>query len=197
MDSKLYCNDIAQVSAVLNTKEDVYPESVLSSVAKFPFGEIIIKTHSTTPHAKYELFKKAKYDILYYQDDDAICPIQRLLENSDFTKINVAMKTGHYKMYKNLRMTMGLGWGAFFPKSILSALDPYLAKYGEDELLMRDTEKILTHLSYPQNRFVLPIYDLPSSIAPDRLCMQTNHMANMRLIEDRCREFILPLSLVA
>jgi hypothetical protein len=62
---------------------------------------------------------------------------------------------------------------------------------GEDELFKRDTEKILTQLVYPQNRFVLPITDLPSAMAEDRLWRQPDHWSNMDTIEIRCASLIL------
>lgn len=178
--------DLTQVSCCLNTKDAVYPWNILRHLSQFPFGEVLILTHSDSPHRKYELFNKAKYDLLYYQDDDAFCPVEELRQLSEPFKINVAMKQSHYDSYRELRMTMGLGWGSFFPKAILKHLDRYTNVYGEDELFKRDTEKILTHLVSPQNRFVLPITDLPSATAEDRLWRQPEHWTNMELIKERC-----------
>jgi hypothetical protein len=179
--------DLTKVSCCLNTKENIYPKEILENISRFPFGEILIKTHSDSPYAKYELFNKAKYDLLYYQDDDAICPIKEIVELSKPDMINVAMKESHYNSYLNLRMTMGLGWGSIFPKSVLQSLKKYTDVYGEDELFKRDTEKILTQLNFPQNRLLLPIIDLPSAYAPDRLWRQPEHYPNMDLIEERCK----------
>ena len=182
--------DLRQVSCCLNTKEKIYPQVILDHIAQFPFGEVLIRTESDSPYRKHELFAKAKYDLLYYQDDDAICPIKELVELSNPEMINVAMKEGHAEAYKNRRMAVGFGWGSIFPKSVLKALDKYREKYGEDELFKRDTEKILTQLVYPQNRFVLPITDLPSAYNPDRLWRQPNHWSNMTIIEERCVSLI-------
>jgi hypothetical protein len=179
--------DLTKVSAVLNTKEVTYPKRVLESVSSFPFGEILIKTHSDSPHAKYELFEKAKHDLIYYQDDDAICPIEELAKLSKTDMINVTMKPEHFESYSKYRMTMGLGWGAIFSKSVLKELKRYTDIYGEDEIFKRDTEKLLTHLVYPQNRLVLPIQDLPSAYALDRLSMQPGHYDNMGKIIRRCK----------
>lgn len=178
--------DLTHVSACLITKEDTYPSEILHDVNRFPFGEILILTHCDSPYRKYELFKKAQYETLYYQDDDAICPIQELSNMSESSMINVAMKPGHFEAYKNRRMTMGLGWGSLFPRHVLKELEKYTAIWGEDDLFKRDTEKLLTHLVYPQNRLILSITDLPSAMAPDRLWRQPHHWANMELIEQRC-----------
>lgn len=182
--------DITKVSCCLNTKEQTYPKQIIDHVTNFPFGEILILTGSNTPYRKYELFGKTKYDLIYYQDDDAICPIQQLIDMADPKMINVVMKQHHFDGYANRRMTMGLGWGSIFPKEVLKALDKYTDIYGVDELFMRDTEKILTHFVFPQNRLVLPVFDLPSAIAPDRLWRQENHWSNMDLIEQRCQQVL-------
>jgi hypothetical protein len=182
--------DLSKVSCCLNTKEATYPKEILAHVSQFPFGEILIKTHSESPYCKHELFAKAKYDLIYCQDDDAICPIKELVEQSKPEMINVAMTQHHFDCYKDRRMTMGLGWGSIFPKSVLSALKKYTDKYGEDDLFKRDTEKILTQLVYPQNRLVLPITDLPSATHLDRLYRQPEHYPNMTLIEEKCKELV-------
>lgn len=182
--------DLKNVTCCLNTKEDKYPKEIIDSVCQFPFGEILILTHSDTPYRKHELFRKAKYDMIYYQDDDAICPIEELARLSKTNMINVAMKPGHIDNYKDRRMTMGLGWGSIFPKKVLTVLDRYTNKYGVDTLFMRETEKILTHLYFPQNRLNLPISDLPSANASDRLYRDPQHYGNMAIIEEKCKDLI-------
>jgi hypothetical protein len=181
--------DLTKVSCCLNTKENTYPEIILADIGRYPFGEVLIRTHSDSPYRKHELFQQAKYDFIYYQDDDAICPVRELSELSQPEMLNVAMKTDR-DSYKDRRMTMGLGWGSMFPKSILSDLDKYRNLYGEDALFKRETEKILTYLHWPQNRLILPIIDLPSAGAPDRLYRQSGHYENMLTIEEKCRLLI-------
>ena len=184
--------DLSKVSACLISKDPVYPPEILANVSSFPFGEILILTHSDSPYRKHELFSKARNDWLYYQDDDAICPIQALAYETDPEAqiITLAMKQGHFDAYRNTRMTMGMGWGAFFPKSVLDCLRLYLNVYGEDFLFKRDTEKILTSLCYPQKRLVLPIQDLPSASAQNRLWRDPNHYTYGALCEERCSALI-------
>lgn len=180
--------DLKNVSCVLLTKEDVYPKEILDHVLKYPFGEILILTHSDSPHRKYEIFAKAKYETIYYNDDDAICPIEPLVALSQPDLINVAMKQGHFEAYKNDKGTMGLGWGSIFPKSLLKSLDRYVKIYGEDEVFKRETDRIFTYLNYPQNRLILPIIDLPSAYAPDRMWRQPNHVSSGVLAGERCKK---------
>ncbi len=182
--------DLSKVTACLITKEISYPKQILYNVSSFPFGEILILTHSDSPYRKHELFAKAKHDIIYYQDDDAICPIAELAGVSVEPIINVAMKQGHFEAHRNNRATMGLGWGAFFPKKILETLKQYTDVHGEDEVYKRETERILTYLNYPQNRVILDIEDLPSAYADDRLWRQPQHVPFKELAEERCANII-------
>lgn len=178
--------NLKDISACLITKDPVYPQEIINHVSKFGFGEILILTNCDSPHRKYELFEKAKYDLLYYQDDDAICPIKELVAESKPGILNIAMKTGHIEAYKDKKMTMGMGWGSIFEKSILQSLKRYTHIYGEDELYKRETERILTQLNYPQNRLDLPVIDLPSAYAADRLWRQPQHHENLKIVEERC-----------
>jgi hypothetical protein len=180
--------DITKVSCCLITKEDIYPKEILDHLLQFPFGEILILTHSDSPFRKHELFNKAKFDLIYYSDDDAICPVQKLIEQSYPDVVNVAMKEGHYLAHKDNRATMGLGWGAIFPKALLENLKKYTDVYGEDEVYKRETERIFTYLTFPQNRLVLPIQDLPSAYNSDRLWRQPEHINFKKIAEERCKD---------
>lgn len=182
--------DLKEVSCCLITKDATYPIEILDHISQFPFGEILILTHSDSPFRKHELFKKAKYETIYYQDDDAICPISDLVALSQPNIINVAMKQGHFDLHKNNRATMGLGWGAIFAKKLLDVLKLYTDIHGKDEVYKRETERIFTYLSFPQNRLVLPIQDLPSAYAPDRLWRQPIHVDYKNLAEQRCEDII-------
>lgn len=183
--------DLTKVSCCLITKEDEYPQQIMDQLKTFGFGEILVHDHSDSPFNKYRVFAMAKNDLIYYQDDDAICPVKELSELSDPNMINVAMKPSHYEAYMGTRMTMGLGWGAIFPKEILKTLKKYTDVYGEDELFKRETERILTYLNWPQNRLELPIYDLPSAYAADRLWRQPIHQTNIALVTERCAKLVL------
>lgn len=178
------------ISLCLITKDDTYPLEILEDVSRFPFGEILILTHSDSPYRKHELFKKAKFETLGYQDDDAICDWKSLVELSKPDIINVAMKQGHFDAHANNRATMGLGWGAIFPKKILESLKKYTVVYGEDDVFKRETERIFTYLNYPQNRLVLPIIDLPSAYAEDRLWRQPEHNQFKEIAQARCRNMV-------
>lgn len=174
------------ISLCLISKDPVYPPEILNHVQQFGFGEILILCNSDSPFRKHELFAKAKHDFLAYQDDDAICPWKELLEQAEPDKITLAIKPAHFEAHKNNRATMGIGWGAILPKSTLSVLNLYKNIYGEDAVYKRETERILTYLSFPQKRLILPIQDLESAYNMTRLWRQPEHGIFKSLAEERC-----------
>lgn len=178
--------NLKNVSACLITKDPVYPKVILDQLLQFPFGEILILTNSDSPHRKYDLFKKTTYDYIYYQDDDAICPIGDVANIAETDVITLAMKPGHFSAHQNNRATMGLGWGSIFPKKMLESLKLYTDKYGEDEVFQRETERILTYLNFPQKRLSSMIIDLPSASDGSRLWQQPHHVSFKELAESRC-----------
>jgi hypothetical protein len=183
--------DLRNISACLITKDPIYPARVLQHVSGFGFGEILVLTGCDSPHRKHELFNKAKHEWLYYQDDDAICPVGELAEQAENGIITCAMKPFHLAKYAKSRIAL-LGWGSIFQQHKLASLDLYREKYGEDLLYKRETERILTYLNYPQKRLELPILDLPSAFAPDRLSNQPGHYDFIPQVEERCASLISP-----
>lgn len=177
--------DPKHVSACFITKDPVYPSVIVERVMAIGFGEVMVLTNCDSPHRKQELFAKAKFEFIYYQDDDAIAPIAELLAAAVPDQITCAMKPSHLKAYGNSRIAL-LGWGSLFPKRTIQVLDQYRAVYGEDALYKRETERIMTWLAWPQQRLELQIEDLPSAFAPDRLSMQPGHYDYIPMVEERC-----------
>jgi len=178
--------DPKTISLILISKDSKYPQQVLDSIFEFPWGEVIVDSGSPSIARRYELAKQAKFDLVAFQDDDCICSWKELLELSQPDLINMAMKQGHFDTYKNSISSL-MGWGSIFPKSLITSLEKYVKIYGEDEVYKREADRIFTYLNFPQNRLVLPIMDLPSAYAPDRMWRQPNHQPFRLLAEDRCK----------
>jgi len=179
----------AHVSACLITKEDIYPGEILQRVAAIGFGELLVLTHCESPHLKQRLFEKASRDFIFYQDDDCLAPIHELVTACKPSQITCAMKPFHLDKYRERRIAL-LGWGSIFPKSAIRVLDRYRAVHGEDHIFRRESERIMTYLHFPQQRLDLPITDLPSAFAPDRLSLQPGHYDYIPLVEERCAALI-------
>jgi hypothetical protein len=177
--------DPRAVSAAFITKDPIYPAVIVARVMAIGFGECLFLTNCDSPHRKQELFRKARFETLYYQDDDCIAPIEALLEVANPDEVTCAMKPSHLAAYGKSRIAL-LGWGSLFPKRTIDVLHRYRAVYGEDVVYRRESERIMTWLSWPQRRLDLPIEDLPSAFEADRLSMQPDHYGYIPMVEQRC-----------
>jgi len=183
---------LREVACCVITKESQYPPEILRHLENFPFGDHLILTQCSSPHQKHELFARVTLPWIYYQDDDAICPVALLAARAEPGIITCAMKPFHLQKYADSRIAL-LGWGSLFERSRLAVLDRYRAVYGEDALYQRESERILTCLDFPQQRLDLPIEDLPSAFAADRLSMQPGHYDYIAEVERRCASLLLAM----
>jgi hypothetical protein len=155
------------VTAVLITKHKEYPKEIVLD----GFGEIIIRTESPNVYTRYLEAEKAKNDIIYFQDDDAIIDYKELFKHYDGRLTN-GITPHHYEAYKGSGATL-VGWGCFFPKKMLKVFEKYIDKYGLDFHLMREADRIFTYLNQPHNTIIMPHQDLEQT--PDRMSFEPNH----------------------
>jgi len=147
---------LKDVTAVLITKHAEYPKEIILE----GFGEVIIKTNSTSVYERYAAAKNAKNDIIYVQDDDLITSYKELFTHYNGHLTN-AMR-GRKEFYEKIsggRITL-VGFGAFFPKKLIDVFDLYEKKYGRDFHFYREADRIFTWLNYPHNTFTLPSADI-------------------------------------
>ncbi len=163
-----------KISAVLITKLEVYPEIIMERLDLNDFfDEIIVVPQSGSVYNRYLAAGGAKNDIIYVQDDDCMVNHQVL-----FRKYNGQITNTMTKEFQEKYATMGctlVGWGCYFPKSMLSCFDRYIAKYGVDDHLLREADRIFTHLNQPWNTVIQPHEDLRQSTDPDRMGYHPDH----------------------
>lgn len=161
------------VTAVLITREVEYPEIVLERLTCTDFfKDIIIVTECPSVYHRYLAAAKAETEHIFVLDDDALVNFQVLWSKYDKERITNAMTLPFIEKYKDSGCTL-VGWGCYFPKSMLSVFDKYIAKYGIDQHLLREADRIFTHLNQPWNIIVQPHEDLFQH--PDRMGYQPNH----------------------
>jgi hypothetical protein len=168
------------VSCILITKEKEYPQEVLRSL---PFDDVIIERECPSVYRRYELALQAKHTVIYVQDDDCVIDVHRLLRSYDGRLTN-AITEHHLNAYFGTGMTL-VGFGTMFPKSMID-FSPYIERYGVDPLLLSQADRVFTYLNQPHNSIVMPIRNLPTAIAPDRMSTQGDHWVNLQLIQRRC-----------
>jgi len=172
------------VTAVLITREVEYPEIVLERLTCTDFfKDIIIVTECPSVYHRYLAAAKAKNDIIYVQDDDCLVNYQVLFQKYNGWITN-AMTLPFVEKYKDTGCTL-VGWGCYFPKSMLSVFDRYIAKYGIDKHLLREADRIFTYLNQPFNTVIQPHEDLNQT--PDRMGYQEDHYTSMNEALEKCK----------
>lgn len=172
-----------KISCVLITKEKEYPQIILDRLQLGFFDEIIIKTESMDVYQRYCSAKDAKNDIIYVQDDDCLVNYQNLFKHYN-GRITNAMPLPFQQKYEQMGCTL-VGWGCYFPKSMLTVFNKYVEKYGVDKHLYREADRIFTYLNKPFNTIIMPHEDLPQG--PDRMSLEPEHFTSADEALAKCR----------
>lgn len=165
-----------KITAVLITREAEYPKIIMERLQGGFFDEMILVTGCQSILDRYLAASRAKNEIIYVQDDDCLVNYQVLFRSYN-GQITNAMTEPFIEKYKDSGCTL-VGWGCYFPKSAVSALEKYIAVHGEeDPHLLREADRIFTALNRPWNTVVLPHEDLPQD--PTRMGYQPEHYESM------------------
>lgn len=182
-DGELYmlrrAKNFNRITAVLITRDKEYPKQIDTSW----FDEVLIKTESPSVYERYLLAEKAKNDIIYFQDDDALVDYQEIWKHYDGRLTNGITRV-HQNNYRDTGVTL-VGWGCFFPKKMLKGLDIYIKEYGVDRHLLREADRIFTYLNKPFNSVVQNHIDCRPQIS--RMWQESDHWTSMAEAIDKCR----------
>jgi len=178
-----------KISCVLITREPVYPEIILERLDIGFFDEILIVPECPSVYKRYEAAKKAANDIIYVQDDDCMVNYQVLFSKYN-GQITNTMTKPFLEKYKDSGCTL-VGWGTFFPKSMLSCFERYIEQYGIDEHLLRESDRVFTYLNQPWNTQIMPHEDLRQANDPDRMGYQLDHYKSMNEALEKCKALLV------
>ena len=167
------------VSAILITRCKEYPKEIKLE----GFGEVIIKTESPCVFQRYLEAEKAKNNIIYIQDDDAIIDYKELWKHYDGRLTN-GITQHHFLYYKDTGATL-VGWGCFFPKKMLQVFVKYVEKYGADFHLSREADRIFTYLNQPHNTIIMSHQDLEQT--KDKMSFELQHYEWAKQAIEKCR----------
>jgi nucleoside-diphosphate-sugar epimerase len=171
---KLQKHITSKITAVLITRENEYPAMILERLNTDFFDEILIFQNSPSVYSRYLTASTAKNDIIYVQDDDCMVNYQVLFKHYN-GQITNTMTLPFKPRYDEMGCTL-VGWGTFFPKSMLGVFDKYIERYGEnDPHLLREADRIFTYLNKPFNTIIMPHEDLPTAGGGDRMGVEPNH----------------------
>lgn len=179
--------NLSNVTAVLITREKEYPKEIDKAAMAEVFGEVMYRTESPSVYERYLGPAFAKNDIIYVQDDDCIVDYKELWKhyNGQLTNFITAQ---HEMFYRGTGATL-VGWGCFFPKSMLSVFDKYIEKHGTDAHLLRDADRIFTVLNQPHNTIIGDHVDFAPQVG--RMWNEPNHWSSMSEAIEKAKALIV------
>lgn len=143
--------------------------------------EIIWEIGDTTLN-RYRGAARARFDVIYTQDDDCLSDMRPLIDNYDPLRITNVMTRQHLKAYPGEETL--LGFGALFHGSLLSALDGW----EEDALLRREADRVFATLN-PHFSVIQEVEHLPWAFAENRWYRQPEHGPSHVAIKQRIEVF--------
>lgn len=188
---------MTKVTAVLlkykRLEELVVIEKHLRSL---PFiNEVIIWDNSGSRnvinYGRYLGAFSGRNEVIYTQDDDCIvediASLYEMFEAQNGRCMVNGMKQERAHAYTGKDSIVG--WGAFFKRDWPNVLDRYIAKYGEDYIFYRETDRIFTTLC-PVERLQMniKIRDFASAMDPKSLSLQMEHEAMKAAALTRARQ---------
>ena len=143
-------------------------DAIVAHLRTFPdlINQILIRDNTKTnmkSYGRYLVFDKAFNDTIYVQDDDCIINnVREIIEAYDGEHIVNGFKKNDRHRYPE-KPTM-VGWGTVFDKNWTKCLSRYIARYGIDDVLMREADRIFTGLA-KQSRIEIDadVEDFPSA----------------------------------
>lgn len=164
------------------TRGDVDLTPVLESIRAAGIEDIVVwnnaKDLDRKVFGRYEAAALTRSEIVYTQDDDAICPVEELLEAYDGEQLLVNVPPGENPW---------LAWGAVFRRSeALRAFDRYLAQHEFDEEFLNWADVVFAHLA-GWREVDLGHLDLPWATAPNRMYHQPDHYAGQDRVRAKVR----------
>jgi len=163
------------ISAVIPTRGDVDLKPIISNIERFKeIKEIIVADYDKSVYNRYIGCSKAKYDIIYTQDDDCIVDLQPLIDNYRKGVIVNAMKPEKMEEYTDMTL---IGWGAIFDKSLIKVLDGW----EQDELFLRECDRVFTALN-KRHSIPMKIKDLYQG---NRMSEESRHWDDLKKIRAR------------
>lgn len=167
----------AQMSACLVSRDPIDPQ-ILQSLEGF--GEIIVGDGSHGVYGRFEAIEKARFDIIYTQDDDCVVDAPLLLNEWDGHFVSNMRPNRAAEYSKNMTL---IGWGAMFHKDLISVLDKYTARYGKDSLFIRECDRVFTGLNTHKTVFI-EVENLPNA-HEGRLGNDPRHWEYLSRVKER------------
>jgi hypothetical protein len=174
-----------KISAVLVTRGDVDLTPILNSL---PVDDVVIWDNSKRQDFKvlgrYVAAYEARHSVIYTQDDDCVVDSTQVIAAYEPGRVVSNMPAAKRSEYAGIAPGVALvGWGACFDADLTRVFERYIARYGRDELLLRECDRVFTALNSTK-LIDVPITHLPHAFA-GRMGNETRHLSDLAEIQRR------------
>jgi len=168
---------------------------IVEFLHQFDFiDEIIIEVNKPDDNKyclrRWQAAKRAKNDTIYVQDDDCIIfNLKALYEAYNGSQSVIGVKSERFNEYYNKTSAM-VGWGTILDRRWID-LQSYIDKYGEDDVLIRESDRIITHqigLTRPHQYEISEVIDFESAGGDMALYRKPEHWDFKELAIKRAEE---------
>lgn len=161
-----------KVSAVIVSRMDHPLGEVVDSIAACPEVEeiIVVKGHDGV-WERYEAISRAKCEVIYTQDDDAVVDVAAILREYEPGKVTCNMLEPWRKDYQDGIALVG--WGAVFHYSMARIPFRLYAACVGDPIFFRECDRVFTGLS-PLKLIDVGKRDLAWANDGDRMCRRAH-----------------------
>ena len=178
--------DASKVSAIVVTKGGTDLASVLRPLCDF--YEIIIWDNSRERDQKvfgrFAALIRASNEVIYVQDDDCLVPASDLLSHYEDGKLICNMPEARRKDYVGTGICL-IGFGALFHRSLVN-FSPYLSKFPQDDLFLRECDRVFTYLNRDRTQLVdVGVTRLDRAYSHDRMYLEQRHRQDLEEIQRR------------
>lgn len=182
--------DPAHVSACLVTRGDQDLTEIYDSLRDAGVRDIVTwdnsKRRNLVCYGRFEAVKEARYQRIYFQDDDIVVPVAEIIAAYD-------PKADRHTIVANNREDEDwplLGLGSVFHRSLIpGTFDPYIQAFGEDDDFYRIAD-VVFGMQHPYRKIVLGYRELAWSRDPNAsMYLQPGHMQ----VRERARDRTLAL----
>ena len=180
MEIAKYGHGISAVIVSWKRPEEV--GKIVENLHQYDFiDEIIIAVNKPDDNKKcYKRWLtalRAKNDTIYAQDDDCLVQnLDKLYKEYTGKEMLIGMKSARIAESIGNKSSM-VGWGSFFEKDWID-FSEYLEEYGEDNLLIRESDRIMTYkiaCTRPHNYQISDIVDYESASGEMALYLEKEH----------------------
>ncbi|WP_339735842.1 glycosyltransferase [uncultured Gimesia sp.] len=163
---------------IWNNNSEIHLEIEMEGV------RVIQADQNLVTYGRFLCAQQAQHPIIFTQDDDCIIHnIPELYEAFLASPDRITHGLKHSHLFANAENGFGkaqmslVGWGAFFQKDWVNAFDAYKEKYGVDELLVREADRIFSLLLNRRHQSLLAeVTDLDGASGEEALSVREDHM---------------------